>query len=61
MRTRAELEEMADACFKAFEQGIIQPIDPVELPLDQAAEAHRLLEARQSPGGIVLVPSYNFV
>ena len=31
-------------------------IEPIVLPLDQAAEAHRILEARQSPGGIVLVP-----
>lgn len=56
MRTRGELEEMAGACFSAFEQGILKPIEPIELPLDQAAEAHRMLEARQSPGGIVLVP-----
>lgn len=56
IRTRPELEQMAAACFEAFEEGVIKPIEPLELPLEQAAEAHRLLEARQSPGGIGLVP-----
>lgn len=42
--------------FDAFARGAIKPIDPLVLPLNEAAEAHRLLEARQSPGGIVLVP-----
>lgn len=56
IRTRQLLEEMAAACFEAFEKGFIRPIEPLELPLTQAGEAHRLLEARQSPGGIVLVP-----
>lgn len=56
VRTRAMLEEMATACFDAFENGILTPIDPVELPLGEAARAHAMLEARQSPGGIVLVP-----
>ncbi|MDG2005193.1 MAG: quinone oxidoreductase [Novosphingobium sp.] len=55
-RTRAMLEEMAAACFEAFEKGIIKPIIPLELPLEEAARAHEVLEARQSPGGIVLIP-----
>ena len=46
----------AEQVFDAFAQGVIHPIEPVVLPLQQAAEAHRLLEARQSPGGVVLVP-----
>jgi NADPH2:quinone reductase len=56
IRERAQLEEMAAACFDAFESGIIKPIVPLELPLKDAARAHKILEARQSPGGIVLVP-----
>jgi len=56
IRTRAMLEEMAAACFDAFERGIIRPIVPLELPLEEAARSHEILEARQSPGGIVLVP-----
>jgi NADPH2:quinone reductase len=56
IRTRAMLEEMASACFDAFEKGVIKPITPLELPLEEATRAHEILEARQSPGGIVLVP-----
>jgi NADPH2:quinone reductase len=56
LRTPEMLAGMAAQVFDAFEHGIIRPIDPVVLPIDQAAEAHRMLEARQSPGGIVLVP-----
>jgi NADPH2:quinone reductase len=40
----------------AFDRGILRPINPVVLPLAQAAEAHRILEAGKSPGGLVLVP-----
>ncbi len=56
LRTRAMLEEMAEATFAAFDGGIIAPIDPLELPLTEAAESHRVLEARKSPGGVVLIP-----
>lgn len=56
LRTPEALASIGRQVFDAFARGVIQPIDPVVLPLDQAAEAHRLLEARQSPGGIVLVP-----
>ena len=56
IRERAQLEALAAACFDAFERGIIQPIAPLELPLEDAARAHEILEARQSPGGIVLIP-----
>jgi NADPH2:quinone reductase len=56
VRTPEMLAAMAATVFDAFAQGVIQPIAPTVLPLEQAAEAHRLLEARQSPGGIVLVP-----
>lgn len=55
VRTRRMLEEMASACFEALTSGVITPISPLELPLSEASEAHRFLEARQSPGGIVLV------
>jgi NADPH2:quinone reductase len=56
LRTPRMLAAMADQVFDAFARGVIKPIQPTVLPLEQAAEAHRLLEARQSPGGIVLVP-----
>ncbi|MCB2078418.1 MAG: quinone oxidoreductase [Novosphingobium sp.] len=56
IRTPELLEAVASETFAAFASGAIKPIDPIELPLADAAEAHRLLEARQSPGGIVLIP-----
>jgi NADPH2:quinone reductase len=56
LRTPERLGAIAEETFAAFADGAIRPIDPLELPLGEAAEAHRLLEARQSPGGIVLVP-----
>lgn len=56
LRTPQMLREISEQVFEAFTRGVIQPIEPVVLPLQQAAEAHRLLEARQSPGGVVLVP-----
>lgn len=56
LRTPEMLASIGAQVFEAFERGVIKPIDPIVLPLEQAGEAHRLLEARQSPGGIVLVP-----
>lgn len=56
IRTPALLRAIAEETFAAFAQGAIKAIDPIELPFNEAPEAHRLLEARQSPGGIVLVP-----
>jgi NADPH2:quinone reductase len=56
LRTRDRLESIASEAFAAFASGAIRPIDPLQLPLSEAAEAHRILEARESPGGIVLVP-----
>ncbi len=56
LRRPERLASIGTQVFDAFARGAIRPIDPVVLPLAEAAEAHRLLEARQSPGGIVLVP-----
>jgi NADPH2:quinone reductase len=56
LRTPEMLASMAAQVFEAFERAIIAPIEPTVLPFELIAEAHRLLEARQSPGGIVLVP-----
>jgi NADPH:quinone reductase len=56
LRAPAMLRALAAETFAAFTSGAMRPIDPIELPFAEAAEAHRLLEARQSPGGIVLVP-----
>lgn len=56
IRTPDRLKVVSNAVFNALADGAFKPIDPLELPLDEAATAHRLLEARQSPGGIVLIP-----
>jgi NADPH2:quinone reductase len=56
IRSPDQIRAYADETFDAFDRGIVRPIDPVILPLARAADAHRLLEAGESPGGIVLKP-----
>ena len=56
IRTPDALDAMAREVFAAFKAGVMHPIDPIELSLNEAADAHRLLEARRSKGGIVLRP-----
>ena len=53
---RAELEAAARELFDALVGGALRPAAPRCLPLEQAAEAHRLLEGGQTTGPIVLVP-----
>jgi NADPH2:quinone reductase len=54
LRSPDRLRALADETLAAFATGILKPIVPTILPLAEVAEAHRQLEARQSPGGIVL-------
>lgn len=54
--TDAELKEIHAALFAAMENGAYLPIVWKQLPLSQAAEAHRLIMAEHPPGNIVLVP-----
>jgi NADPH2:quinone reductase len=56
IREREKLLPIAQAALDALAGGTIVPIEPICLPLSDAAQAHRLIEARQSPGGIVLLP-----
>jgi NADPH2:quinone reductase len=56
IRTPELLHAVAAETFSAFAAGAIRPIDPIQLPFAEAAQSHRLLEARQSPGGVVLIP-----
>jgi NADPH2:quinone reductase len=53
---RPELEAAARELFDAIVGGSLRPAAPRCLPLDQAAEAHRLLEGGQTTGPLVLVP-----
>ena len=42
--------------FAAVEEGQLRVRIDRELPLREAAEAHRLLEARQTAGKLLLIP-----
>ena len=52
----AELQAAADELFAALAGGMLAAPTPRCLPLEEAAEAHRLLEAGQTTGALVLVP-----
>lgn len=41
---------------RLWEAGAVRPVVGAELPLEEAAEAHRLVETRQSTGKVVLLP-----
>lgn len=47
-------QEMADALFAAVAQGIVQVEIGAEFPLEEAAEAHRVMEARATTGSTIL-------
>jgi NADPH2:quinone reductase len=46
----------AQDVLRLWEGGVVRPVVGAEFPLEQAAEAHRLIESRQSTGKVVLVP-----
>ncbi len=46
----------AQDVLRLWEGGAVRPIVGAEFPLDQAGEAHRLIESRQSTGKVVLIP-----
>jgi NADPH2:quinone reductase len=54
--TRAELEWRARELFEAIGSGALRVRIDRELPLREAAEAHRLLESRATTGKLLLVP-----
>lgn len=54
--TREELLSRAEAVFDAYRKGWIKPQVANILPLSQAAEAHRLLEAKSRIGKLLLKP-----
>ncbi len=56
VRERAALQAIADATFQAIADGALRPETALQLPLEQAAEAHRALEGRQVSGSVVLIP-----
>jgi NADPH2:quinone reductase len=57
MRHRPELVREASAdLVELWEQGAIRPVVGARFPLEEAAEAHRLIEERRHVGKVVLVP-----
>ena len=54
--TATELRAAAKEVFDALAAGTLKAAAPRCLPLDQAAEAHRLLESGQTTGPLVLLP-----
>jgi NADPH2:quinone reductase len=53
---RADLEASARELFEALRTGVIRVGVNKELPLREAAEAHRAIEARETVGSTVLLP-----
>ena len=50
------VEQAARDVLKLWEGGVVRPIVGYELPLEQAGEAHRLIEERKTTGKVVLTP-----
>jgi len=50
------VERAARDVLRLWEGGAVRPVVGAELPLEEAAEAHRLVEERRSTGKVVLVP-----
>jgi len=54
--TAAELQGAAQELFDMLARGALRVPEPQCLPLERAAEAHRLLESGQTTGPLVLLP-----
>ncbi len=50
------VEQAGRDVLRLWEGGVVRPIVGAEFPLEQAGEAHRLIEERKSTGKVVLVP-----
>jgi len=53
---RLRLEKMARDLFRAVSEGVVKIRVSKRLPLAEAAEAHRALEARETTGSVILTP-----
>lgn len=54
--TREELDHVTARLFDRMRRGVVRPLIGQRFALEDAAEAHRQLEARQTVGSTVLVP-----
>ncbi|MGF1429885.1 quinone oxidoreductase family protein [Kitasatospora sp. LaBMicrA B282] len=50
----AALRALVEAAFRQAADGAVDPLISAELPLEQAAEAHRLIESRSTTGKLLL-------
>jgi NADPH:quinone reductase len=50
------VEQAARDVLRLWEGGVVRPIVGAEFPLEQAGEAHRLIEERKTTGKVVLIP-----
>jgi NADPH2:quinone reductase len=50
------VEQAARDVLKLWEGGVVRPVVGAEFPLEQAGEAHRLIEERKTTGKVVLLP-----
>ncbi len=50
------VERAAQDVLRLWEGGVVRPIVGAELPLEEAAQAHMLIEERKTTGKVVLVP-----
>ena len=50
------VEQAARDVLKLWEGGVVRPVVGHEFPLEEAGEAHRLIEERKSTGKVVLTP-----
>jgi NADPH2:quinone reductase len=55
-RTPELLQETADDLFDVIAKGVVKIAAPTQYKLENAAQAHRDLEARKTTGSLVLVP-----
>jgi NADPH:quinone reductase-like Zn-dependent oxidoreductase len=53
---RGTLEPWIGPLSEAIRAGVVFPIVHAAVPFDNAAEAHRILAARENVGKVVLVP-----
>jgi NADPH:quinone reductase len=57
MRHRPDVVQQAiGELMRLWEEGAVRPVVGATFPLEQAADAHRLIEERKSVGKVVLVP-----
>ena len=50
------VERAGKDVLRLWESGAVRPIVGAEFPLEQAGDAHRLIEERKSTGKVVLIP-----